>query len=123
MLDIDHFKSVNDTFGHQVGDDVLFKVSTILQNCLRKTDTLFRWGGEEFIILCPYTNLENAEQLAQKIRKNIEEFEFDRVGHKTISIGLSSIKVCESAQEIITKTDKALYRAKENGRNMVELAN
>ncbi|MDD2698523.1 MAG: diguanylate cyclase [Arcobacteraceae bacterium] len=121
MLDIDHFKIVNDTFGHQVGDDVLFKVSSLLQNCLRKTDTLFRWGGEEFIILCPYTNLEHAEQLAQKIRKQIEEFSFDIVGHKTISIGLSSIQFGDTVEEIITKTDKALYKAKENGRNRVEV--
>ena len=120
MLDIDHFKQVNDTHGHQVGDDVLSNISNILQNNARKSDTVGRWGGEEFLIICPESDLKGLIQYAEKLRKLIEGFPFDKVGHKTSCFGLAMYQEGDTIETIISKADKALYKAKNNGRNRVE---
>jgi diguanylate cyclase (GGDEF)-like protein len=117
IIDIDHFKHVNDNFGHQVGDDVLIKVAEILQKSIRKIDTLGRFGGEEFLIVCPQTEKEGVLKLAEKIRKNIQTHEFDMVGHITISLGLTSYQTGDDADSMIKRSDDALYISKNEGRN------
>ncbi len=119
MIDIDYFKSVNDTFGHQVGDSVLKQFAKILKENIRNTDFIGRWGGEEFLIVCPETSEENATTLALNLRKQIEETLFEKVGHKTMSVGVAQIKEEMDLDNLINNADKALYFAKENGRNQV----
>lgn len=117
MLDIDHFKLVNDTYGHQTGDKVLSQTTKIISENIRKLDIFGRYGGEEFIIICPDTSIENAFKLAEKLRIAIENFTFSEVGHKTISLGISDFKDNDDANSLIKKADDALYIAKDSGRN------
>lgn len=117
MADIDHFKSVNDTYGHQVGDAVLREVGQIISSAIRKSDIFGRYGGEEFIIICPNTSSEQALILAEKIRQEIESFSFAEVGHKTISLGISTLIANDEVENIIKRADDALYKAKKEGRN------
>lgn len=119
MIDIDYFKSVNDTFGHQVGDSVLKQFAKNLKENIRNTDFIGRWGGEEFLIVCPETSEENATTLALNLRKQIEETLFEKVGHKTMSVGVAQIKEEMDLDNLINNADKSLYFAKENGRNRV----
>jgi diguanylate cyclase (GGDEF)-like protein/PAS domain S-box-containing protein len=123
MLDIDHFKSVNDTYGHQVGDSVLIELSQEIKENIRNTDIAGRFGGEEFIIILPNTNKADAKNLAEKLRKKIEAKNFSVIGKKTISIGVSSLfaEKNDSINELIKRTDQALYQAKNSGRNRVEV--
>lgn len=121
MIDIDHFKEVNDTYGHDTGDFVLSSVAKILQSTIRETDTLGRWGGEEFLILLPHTDIFEAEKLAEKLRQSVEEYSFDTVGRKTCSFGVSVFNLEEDdCKETLKRADKALYSAKNSGRNRVE---
>ncbi len=124
MVDLDHFKEVNDTYGHLAGDMVLERVARLFECTLRSTDFIARYGGEEFVILLPHTKEENAEMLAERIRKNIEDTTMtyqDKSFAVTASIGVASI--CpgsfEKNNEIIRKADEALYEAKQQGRNRV----
>jgi diguanylate cyclase (GGDEF)-like protein/PAS domain S-box-containing protein len=117
MLDIDHFKSVNDTYGHQIGDIVLSKMAKMISENTRNSDIFGRWGGEEFIIICPDTSIEDAFILAEKLRNIINNFSFPEVGHKTISLGISDFKDNDDAESLIKKADNALYKAKNSGRN------
>ena len=119
MLDLDYFKSVNDTYGHQVGDDVLIEVSKILQQNTRKTDIVGRWGGEEFMIICPEIDSQGGEKLAEKIRTRIELTSFQVIGNITASIGVSIYEQSDQYKSIVERADKALYQAKEQGRNRV----
>lgn len=120
LIDIDRFKSVNDNYGHQVGDTVLQEFANILVKNSRDTDTVGRWGGEEFLIIMPKTSLEDSKKVAEKIRKTVEEFDFSTVGYKTASFGVSSFShEDDSEQRLIERADKGLYIAKENGRNRV----
>ena len=119
MLDIDHFKSVNDTYGHQVGDIVLKEISNILKSNIRSTDILGRWGGEEFLIICVNSDLEATKVVAEKCRKAIENFNFTTVQHKTSSFGISIYNKNQTIKETITKADDNLYKAKETGRNKI----
>lgn len=120
MIDIDHFKEVNDTYGHDVGDNVLTKIAKILSDNIRETDIIGRWGGEEFLIICPHTTDTDAYILAEKIRMIVEASSFDVVGHKTCSFGVSVFDLNEeSYKEVLKRSDEALYRAKKNGRNRV----
>lgn len=120
LIDVDFFKKVNDNFGHNVGDEVLKKVAKLIESNIRKTDVVARWGGEEFICLLPYTNLENSLTLAEKLRKIIEETQFEKVNHITISIGVREKTLNDfTIEEVIEKADLALYRAKNSGRNRV----
>lgn len=122
LLDVDHFKHVNDTYGHQVGDQVLSSMAKILQQHVRKTDTVGRWGGEEFLIVCPETDLGGLMELAEKIRSRIEAFSFPTVGTKTASLGIAIHQEGDTIDHMILKADTALYQAKEKGRNRVEVS-
>lgn len=119
ILDIDYFKSVNDTFGHQVGDSVLIEMSNILQENLRNTDLLGRWGGEEFLIICPHTDINGTKELAEHLRLKIEKYDFKVIGHKTSSFGVTSFKAGDTIESLLKRADDNLYKAKENGRNQV----
>ena len=120
ILDIDFFKEVNDKFGHQVGDIVLKEVSTIIKKMTRSSDIVGRWGGEEFMIICPNTTTDGSYQLAQTIRKAVEEYKFSRVSHITISAGVCTVHEGKDTNYLINCADQALYRAKHSGRNQVE---
>jgi len=119
MLDIDHFKSVNDTHGHNVGDDVLKDVAEILKSSIRATDFVGRWGGEEFIIITLETGKKDTVKLANLIRKNMENHIFNVIGSKTASFGVSSYQDGDTQESLIKRADDALYEAKNTGRNKV----
>jgi diguanylate cyclase (GGDEF)-like protein/PAS domain S-box-containing protein len=121
MFDIDHFKNINDTYGHQIGDDVLKEVSNLVSKIIRNSDILARWGGEEFMILCPHTNNQDMKILAERLRRKIEEYPFSHGDKVTISIGASIYSHSkDNADELLKRVDKALYEAKKNGRNIVK---
>ena len=120
MCDIDFFKKVNDTHGHQVGDMVLKTMSNAIAKSIREIDIFARYGGEEFILLLPDTKMQGAVNLAQKLRKKIEEVEFDIVKKITCSFGVAQYQTQDSAKDIIRRVDKCLYEAKKKGRNRVE---
>lgn len=117
LVDIDHFKSVNDTYGHQTGDMVLSQTTKIISQNLRKSDIFGRWGGEEFVVICPQTNKSEAFVLAEKLRTAIEKHEFKKVGHKTICLGIAELEHEDNEKTLVEKADKALYEAKNGGRN------
>lgn len=117
ILDIDHFKHVNDNFGHLAGDKILSELSNIISNNLRNSDIFGRYGGEEFLIICPKTNKHNAFILAEKLRIIVKTFEFDKVGYKTVSIGISDFQKNDSIETLFKKADEALYIAKNSGRD------
>lgn len=121
MFDLDHFKRVNDTYGHQVGDEVLkFLVQTVNQH-LRNTDLLVRWGGEEFLLFCPGTALPQAVALAERLRQAVAEaFERSQWPNVTISLGVTVYHLDEMMTDTLSRVDALLYRAKHNGRNRVE---
>ena len=121
IADIDHFKQVNDQYGHQVGDQVLEQFAEIILRNTRKIDTVGRWGGEEFLVICPNTNVEGARQLAENLRIAIAQHVFPLVGSKTASFGISSFKANDEAKDIVARADSALYAAKNGGRNRVEV--
>lgn len=126
LMDIDFFKKVNDIYGHQVGDDVLVETAEILKNTVRKIDVLGRWGGEEFLIVCPQTSLEGAEVLALKINAAIEAHVYKTYPKSvTMSLGVASFldKVTQKPEDIVANADKVLYEAKANGRNQVKIFN
>lgn len=119
LADIDHFKTVNDDYGHLVGDAVLKDFAQLLSEHIRQTDSVARWGGEEFIILCPNTDNEGAVQLAEKLRHVIQEHAFASIGHKTASFGVATYHPQWDALDLFRNVDKALYQAKDAGRNKV----
>ena len=123
MLDIDYFKQVNDSYGHPTGDVVLKTLAQTIRHTIRESDILFRWGGEEFFIILPESNVEMAGILAEKIRKIINELKIPFAGNSvsiTVSMGVAAITDSETATDLVSRADKALYAAKENGRNRVE---
>jgi diguanylate cyclase (GGDEF)-like protein len=122
LFDIDHFKRVNDTWGHNQGDLVLKGIVQQVQGRLRRIDTLARWGGEEFSVLLPQTSGADAYLVAEKIRQSLEQVEFGQVGRVTASFGVAMYQPGESNAELLGRADNALYRAKHAGRNRVELA-
>ncbi|WP_323659733.1 sensor domain-containing diguanylate cyclase [Aliarcobacter butzleri] len=119
IIDIDHFKHVNDNYGHLVGDMVLSQLSKIISDNLRNSDIFGRYGGEEFLIICPKTNKDGAFILAEKLRIIVNEFTFDEVGHKTVSIGIAEFQPDDTIETLFKKADEALYEAKNSGRNRV----
>ncbi|OGP59102.1 MAG: hypothetical protein A2V67_08160 [Deltaproteobacteria bacterium RBG_13_61_14] len=126
MIDIDHFKNYNDSFGHLMGDALLQKLAQIMEQNLRKADVLARYGGEEFFILLPETDKEQARQVAEKLRRTVEEYDFhaDRTelqkGKVTITLGLASLpRDALEALSLLDLADKALYFGKAQGRNRV----
>lgn len=120
MLDIDYFKAVNDTYGHQVGDKVLRLFAEQLRHGVRDADVPGRWGGEEFLIICPESDLHGVVTLAQSLRERVQMHEVEGVGKKTASFGVTVFEKKDTITTIIARADKALYKAKENGRNRVE---
>lgn len=118
MLDIDYFKNINDTHGHVVGDKVLKKVAEVINSVIRGFDSVGRYGGEEFLVVLPNTNHDNAMKAAERIRIKIEETVFEEVGHLTISGGFISYQN-ESIEDLVDKADQNLYEAKRSGRNKV----
>ncbi|MDP1784141.1 MAG: GGDEF domain-containing protein [Sulfuricurvum sp.] len=119
LIDIDHFKLVNDTYGHDTGDEVLKQLANIVQENIRKLDVFARWGGEEFLLLCPSTDLDNIQILADKLRLAVDNSTFPKVNHLTISIGVSTFEKSDSFSELFKRADQGLYYAKKQGRNQV----
>ncbi len=122
IFDIDHFKHVNDNFGHLVGDRVLVEFSSLIAKNIRKSDVFARWGGEEFVLLMPETSALDAKKVAEKIRNIIANNVFEIVNTITCSIGISEYTDNMLISKLITDSDDALYFAKENGRNQTVLS-
>ncbi|MDD2829861.1 MAG: diguanylate cyclase [Sulfuricurvum sp.] len=122
MIDVDFFKNINDTFGHQTGDEVLHDLAVIMKNNLRETDIVGRWGGEEFMIILPHTSMEEALIVAEGLRQKVEKFSFGENLYLTISIGLGKLMHVSEVHECVGEVDKALYQAKSNGRNQIIVA-
>ena len=120
MADLDYFKKVNDVWGHQAGDSVLQVFSNILSDNTRDTDLVSRWGGEEFLIICPQTDLRGAVTQADNLRKIFANTTFKDIGSKTASFGIAAYIPGENKNSLVQRADDALYRAKDNGRNRVE---
>lgn len=119
MIDIDDFKTLNDTYGHQKGDDVLRKIGEILLDTVRKSDIACRYGGEELSVIMPHTDMETAFDVAERIRKTIENTDIDGI-KTTISIGVSeTTESLKDAEELVKQADDALYLAKNEGKNRV----
>ncbi|MBI5677881.1 MAG: sensor domain-containing diguanylate cyclase [Planctomycetes bacterium] len=121
MFDIDHFKLVNDTYGHQAGDAVLKETAKLISKNIRDADLLARYGGEEFMILTPQTDRESAFTLAEKLRETIRTTKFNGVQHVTCSFGVTQFHGRDTIDSFLKRIDDALYRAKNNGRNRVEM--
>ncbi len=120
LMDLDHFKTINDTFGHDIGDVVLRNVAEVVSATLRSTDIFARYGGEEFVVVCPDTDLDGAVVVAEKLRGAIEGYRFPGVGGKvTISVGISLMEAGDAEDALIGRADRALYVAKKTGRNRV----
>ncbi|MGB2970235.1 MAG: GGDEF domain-containing protein, partial [Candidatus Nanopelagicales bacterium] len=114
-----HFKRVNDDYGHPVGDQVLTTMAQTLRTSLRSTDTIGRWGGEEFLVVLPSTTTAQSFDVAEKIRTAVESREFELVGKLTVSLGVTSSMDGDSPGVIVNRADEALYQAKWGGRNRV----
>jgi diguanylate cyclase len=129
MVDIDHFKKVNDNYGHVFGDKVLRAVAQIIQDNVKGKDTAARYGGEEFVVLLPDTPLAGAHQLAERIRGIVERCRIKRttdqgaVANIMVSLGVASFNAGEAAAEFVARADAALYVSKTSGRNRVTVAN
>jgi diguanylate cyclase (GGDEF)-like protein/PAS domain S-box-containing protein len=125
MLDIDYFKKVNDHYGHLIGDDVLKRIADIIRQNIRDVDSLGRFGGEEFIVILPKTDLPSCKIIAERLRQAVESAEMkDGANHSfkvTISLGLSGYEESDDESSLLSRADTALYKAKENGRNRVEI--
>lgn len=117
VVDVDHFKQINDRYGHLIGDEVLILIANLMKSSFRFQDKLFRFGGEEFIVLLKPTELENAERAFERFRGRMEEHSFPQVGHATVSIGFTSIDSGDNPADILGQADEALYWAKGHGRN------
>jgi len=120
LIDIDHFKRINDTYGHKEGDKVLVQFVKLMQSQLRETDTFARWGGEEFVILIPSIDKKHAIVVAEKLRRNTEKFTFSKNYTITCSIGISEVEKNDDTDTLFNRADSALYYAKEHGRNSVK---
>ncbi|MDR1242071.1 MAG: GGDEF domain-containing protein [Deltaproteobacteria bacterium] len=118
MLDIDNFKKVNDTYGHQAGDMVLEALGKILRGTLRRDDVVGRYGGEEFIALLPTTTSKQVLRIAEKLRKGVEDYVFSSLPKITVSLGCSSFIGNDTLTSIVKRADEALYASKHNGKNM-----
>lgn len=119
LIDIDHFKSFNDTYGHLIGDEVLVMLAKTIQKVTRATDIFARWGGEEFVVILPKTTKENATIVAEHLRQTVEKINHPTAGSITSSFGVSQYEENDTEESIYTKCDEALYEAKATGRNKV----
>ncbi|MDD5717111.1 MAG: diguanylate cyclase [Sulfuricurvum sp.] len=121
ILDVDNFKNINDTYGHNAGDKVLKNIAKIISEMVRESDHFGRWGGEEFCLITPETPIENAAILAEQIRKELETFDFHEPHKVTCSIGVAQCDPQEKSERLVARADQALYRAKTSGKNCVVL--
>ena len=119
MIDVDRFKLVNDRFGHLIGDEVLVLVARIMRSTFRFHDRLYRFGGEEFVVLLTAHDEEGAGAAFERLRLHMEQFAFPRVGQVTVSIGYTDVRPGDTPQAAFERADRAVYYAKENGRNQV----
>ncbi|MDK2123631.1 GGDEF domain-containing protein [Parachitinimonas caeni] len=119
VIDIDHFKRINDQFGHLYGDEVLLLLARLMRESFRFQDKLFRFGGEEFVVLLAPTEFSNALSVFERFRQNVEEFHFPQVGRVTVSLGFTEIQLIDNPTVVFGQADEALYFAKQNGRNRV----
>ncbi|MGM0833679.1 MAG: diguanylate cyclase [Pseudomonadota bacterium] len=123
LFDVDHFKQINDTLGHSVGDDVLISLARMVESSLRGCDHLGRWGGEEFVVLATHSSMDAAEGLAERLRSLVATLQVTGLNQPmTVSIGVAVWQPDDSCKTIIARADAAMYRAKRNGRNRVEIA-
>ena len=120
LIDIDFFKKINDSYGHDKGDFVIKQISNLMQNNIRNTDICARWGGEEFLILAPNSDLKAALTLANNLKELIEKTNFDIKDCVTVSIGISTFNENLNQENLLKLADDALYKAKEKGRNKIE---
>ena len=120
IADVDHFKRINDSHGHAVGDRVLIQLACLIRDNMRGTDIFARWGGEEFIILTPETSAEEAARLAEKLRLLFETFHAKDLPRFTVSFGVAEFAKGDNLETLFAKADQALYLAKDTGRNRVE---
>ena len=118
-VDIDHFKRVNDTFGHDVGDETLRSVAGLMKQNSRPSDLLCRVGGEEFVLLLPDSSIAAAVDIAERLRLSIASTALETVGHITVSLGVALWRSGDSMEDVFHKADQLLYRAKQQGRNQV----
>ncbi|TWI63043.1 diguanylate cyclase (GGDEF)-like protein [Pseudoduganella lurida] len=118
VIDVDHFKHVNDRFGHLYGDEVLILIANLLTSSFRAQDRVFRFGGEEFVVLLRSSTLDNAKKIIERFRLNVEQHDFPQVGKVTVSVGFVAISAYEAPVVILGRADQALYYAKSHGRNM-----
>jgi len=119
VLDIDFFKRINDRFGHLYGDEVLLLLARIMRQVFRQGDKLFRFGGEEFVVVLEPATFDNAHKVFERFRKNVENFDFPQVGQVTVSLGFTRIGSQDAPATVIGHADEALYYAKHHGRNQV----
>lgn len=119
MIDIDDFKKINDSYGHQVGDVVLAELGRIFRRILRNTDVPSRWGGEEFLILCPETGRDEGIKIAEKIRSAVEDHDFGLGEKVTVSVGVCEAKDNTSLNALLKEVDDKMYEAKRSGKNRV----
>lgn len=120
MIDVDHFKSVNDNYGHPAGDQVLVGIAHALVQKSRADDLVGRWGGEEFLVVCHETAIDGAMTLGEKLRLAVQALAFEGIGKQSVSVGVAQYRAEENLTEMLTRADAALYRAKQGGRNRVE---
>ncbi len=121
LVDVDKFKQINDNFGHDYGDDVLTDLAGIIHNSVRESDIVFRLGGDEFAVICPETTADHALQVAESIRKKVEQHRFKTETTVTISMGISEFSTGLTKEKMYQFADKALYSAKNSGRNTIKL--
>lgn len=119
IMDIDNFKTINDNYGHCVGDEILIQVAALLQTHTRKSDLVGRWGGEEFLLICPETDLDGASRIGELLRETIAEHDFKAVSSVTISLGVAYSSNKDNQVKLFARADKALYQAKQQGKNQL----
>jgi diguanylate cyclase (GGDEF)-like protein len=119
VIDIDHFKQVNDRFGHLFGDEMLILLADTMRRSFRRRDKLFRFGGEEFVVILRHTNEHRAQQVFERFRLAVMEREFPQLGHMTVSVGYTRIRAFDTPSNLIGRADEALYYAKRHGRNQL----
>jgi diguanylate cyclase (GGDEF)-like protein len=117
ILDIDYFKSINDTYGHLAGDQVISEIASIMQESIRKTDLLARWGGDEFALLFPDTTIGAAMEIVGRIRTSINHHNFDHTEHVTCSFGVAQLSPDDDVKDLLRKADQMLYAAKSAGKD------
>jgi len=124
MIDIDHFKLVNDKYGHPAGDQVIMRIAEVLKTSIRESDVCGRYGGEEFILILPWSDPDSATQLSERVRINIQQLRISEIDHSpvTVSLGIAMFKPSDPSENLVARADKALYEAKEAGRNRVVLS-